>query len=648
MGSSTRIGELFKTVDVSAALRRVFVVAGVVLLIAIAWFIALQSPFNPDSIRYPGAAASRFYYIGSQIPEGIMPYRDAFDYHGPLIFLINALGSFLNGPVGVWWLEIAFLAATLITVFVTLNRCVGIAASFIVCILFAGLVAYSMEGGNSVEEYGLLFQALGMAGFVDYCVRRQLTLASVYLIGTSAALAFCLRPIMVVFWVPFFLVVVVMLFYREGAVVGFTRTLSLLLSVLPTFVIIIPWLSMNNALTSCYDQVNLFYQDYLTLITQQQQLDTLQYFASSTPFVLIVLISVAASIKLLHLKYKLRSKAGADGRGAASLVDGGGAASMAASTFATETAPVAGAVPADAPGVTAAAADDPVPADDSAPTDDPGAAAAADDPAPADDEAPADDPAPADDEAPADDSAPTDDPDAAAAAADDEAPADDPAPADDSAPADDDDQVTPKKARQRLFFGLPAAPPLVIRENPLMQHTEPFGSDTLLLILTNLVTTCIAVAAMAAPGSMNEPVVLHGLICLLIPLAFVINLAVKSVSDRAPLKIVFGLVLVVLLGLSFSAPGVTATITRAQEQQTSSPELVDQQELVAALAKWQQDDEPTIIFGDECWIYSAVDSYSATRYAWQPFDEVFRPDLYADFYRQVGVADARLLIGRSD
>jgi hypothetical protein len=512
--------------------QRIFTAFGVVVLVGASFFIALQSPLNPLSVHYPDAESSLYLYAASQLLDGNMIYRDVFDFHGPLIFLIDAFGLFVGevvsevfggtisgaasgtvvgvsgessaGFIAVWLIETLFLISALIIIFGTLRRCTDPLSALFVCLIFAALVGHSLQGGNRVEEYALLLQALGLAGFVDYFLKRRLSVPGVYLIGTSAALMLCLKPLLAAFWVPFLIVIIVLLFKREGPAMALIRLLALIFSIVLVFVIVIPWLYVTNALASCVNQMSSFYGDVLSLVTSQERVDALYFFMARPPFVLAVFISLAAAVKLTLLGRRTR--------------------------------------------VTS------------------------------------------------------------------------------------EDGETVFRIKQVLS-----------------QDDAPFGRNTRALIVANLVAALICLVLMTVPGRMDERLVLQGLVCLVIPLAYVLHLFVRGIFRKEKLRMVFGAAVVVLLAVTVGAPGFATTAALAQKQRDETPELIEQRGLanaVLTLRATEDSDEPLIVFGDECWVYSAVGSYSATRYAYQPFDATFRPDLNADFYRQIRIADSDLLVGR--
>jgi hypothetical protein len=469
------------------------------------------------SIQYPGNQSSLYLYIGSQLLDGSMPYRDIFDFHAPLVFLINALGLLINDSFGVWLIELHFLIGTLIIIFVILTRSVGPLPSLITCLILAGLIGSSLEGGNRIEEYALLFQALGLAGFLDCFTRRRLTLFSVYLIGLSGALTFWLKPALTVFWFPFLVIILVLLARKEGLGIALTRLVTIIFSAALVFIVMIPWLYLNNALAGFSRQAGQFYQNLIANVPLQEQLDALGYFGGNLPFLLIVCISLALIIKLMIFQFKVRRRA--------TKLKGESAASKGGA-----------------------------------------------------------------------------------------------------------------KAKSSAALPLPPEPPLL--------PDTPFGRNTLSLVVANFIAALLLLYFTVEPGLTDGYLTLQLLMCLVIPLAAVVHRLLRSFVNKERLSAAFGLLLIVLMSLAAVVPGITASTTLAREQREESPELIEQQELVEALRTFDVGDEPLIVFGDDCWVYDAVGSYSATRYAYQPFSAQFRADLQADFYRQVKVADAQILVGR--
>ena len=119
-----------------------------VVLIA-ALLICLQSP---DSFIIRGSSftdSSVFQYIGREILQGNIPYRDTFDHKGPLIYLINSLGLLISTDRGFWYLEIVNMFFAMWFMLKT-ARIAGLSLvqAFTVVIVASTLLLKFFEGGN--------------------------------------------------------------------------------------------------------------------------------------------------------------------------------------------------------------------------------------------------------------------------------------------------------------------------------------------------------------------------------------------------------------------------------------------------------------------------------------------------------------------
>lgn len=151
------------------------------LLLAITAYAALIITIFPSAgtLLYEQCAGDYiiFQTIGSGWLDGKLPYVELFDHKGPLIFAIYSLGIWLcKGKMGVWLLELVFVAASMWMLFLTgramrlsLRKCVfGVLMSGI-------LLGLYIEGGGTVEEFSLPFQMLPLLMAVRYLSGNKVT-----------------------------------------------------------------------------------------------------------------------------------------------------------------------------------------------------------------------------------------------------------------------------------------------------------------------------------------------------------------------------------------------------------------------------------------------------------------------------------------
>ena len=162
-------------------------------LVLLVGTIVVLAPTAPPVQKVPWRDQGVFLYMGQQILEGKVPYRDVWDHKGPVVYYINALGLWLGGGSlwGVWLLELVFLGLAACFSFVLLLRVFGPLPAWFGSISW--LLSYALvgEGGNWVETYALPLQFLALLLFLQIEGSR---LWPAFLIGASGAVTFLLRP----------------------------------------------------------------------------------------------------------------------------------------------------------------------------------------------------------------------------------------------------------------------------------------------------------------------------------------------------------------------------------------------------------------------------------------------------------------------
>lgn len=156
--------------------------------------IIVLAPVAPANMPIPGRDEGVFLYVGQQIVDGAVPYRDVWDHKGPLIYYLNALGLVLSGSAwGVWWIEVVFLLASAALGYASLCKLFGEPAALAASLLWLAGLQIVLDGGNTVEELSLLFEFGAIQLFLR-TANHPRHFWNEFLIGVCAALAFTLRP----------------------------------------------------------------------------------------------------------------------------------------------------------------------------------------------------------------------------------------------------------------------------------------------------------------------------------------------------------------------------------------------------------------------------------------------------------------------
>src|SRR5438132_10404929 len=179
---------------------RVGVVAVPLLLLV---SVAVLVPNHPAG-RAPAEDTGVFFYAAQRLLEGGAPYRDIWDHKPPGVYFVDAVGLALGGRVGVWVIQLAFLAAAVLAGYRALRREFGDVPAFVGSL--AWLVASPrlfLEQGqtNFVEFFALPLQ---FGALLLY--RRPLTSPRALTIGVLGGAAVLFKPTLVAIWIAIGLV----------------------------------------------------------------------------------------------------------------------------------------------------------------------------------------------------------------------------------------------------------------------------------------------------------------------------------------------------------------------------------------------------------------------------------------------------------
>ena len=230
------------------------IIAGILILI----FLVLNIKLNTG---VPARDSGTFLYIGQQILDGKVPYRDIWDHKPPLIYFINSLSLIIDGNTlyGLWTVEFISLSIASILCFFMIRKSFGIVTAFLTLILFLFSFGKLFEGGNFTEEYALLFQFLCLYIFIKGANKNRLL--DYFLIGIFSALIFFLRQnsVGITFAIVGFLTIRGI---RRNYHILFKKLIYLLFGFFFVAAVILFYLLSKNALNDFIDQVfryNLIY-----------------------------------------------------------------------------------------------------------------------------------------------------------------------------------------------------------------------------------------------------------------------------------------------------------------------------------------------------------------------------------------------------
>ena len=105
--------------------NRIHNIANVLLIIGgvfLSVILTMESVHFPLSERMDYSDNAIYHYIGYLITIGKMPYIDAFDHKGPLLYVLNALGHVINHQWGIWVIECLSLFIIICSIYITTSK----------------------------------------------------------------------------------------------------------------------------------------------------------------------------------------------------------------------------------------------------------------------------------------------------------------------------------------------------------------------------------------------------------------------------------------------------------------------------------------------------------------------------------------------
>lgn len=240
--------------------------------------------------------SSVYAYVAMVIRRGGMPYRDAFDHKGPLIYLIDAAGMAISYWRGIWVMEFLFLLVTFFCIYFLCRRVAGRKFSVLALILSTTPLFVWFQGGNMTEEYTMAFIAVSLLIFETYFRKGTVSFWQLIVCGVCFGAVCLLRINMAVLWVVMGMGAMIQCLFRRnwkelGRIIG-GSFLGVAIIVVPVFL----WLIKGNAFHDFirdYWNFNLTYTSRLDpSIRTLERAHTFYYFLS----VPIVIFSVALLI----------------------------------------------------------------------------------------------------------------------------------------------------------------------------------------------------------------------------------------------------------------------------------------------------------------------------------------------------------------
>lgn len=233
------------------------------LFATLAFIFLLNSQLNPFGNGESTIDSSVFRTIAMMMEKGYTPYKDSFDHKGPIIFLINYVGTIISRNHGIWIIEFFSMMITEIALFcIARIVCESYYQNILSVIFSLSLLYLYFEGGNYTEEYAMPFLAVSLYIFLDYMINSYVTNLRILVCGLCFGTVCLLRPNMVGLWIIFCAAFFLENLIKKNYLQDVKFVICFLIGVCIVFIPIIMWLYSKNAVEDFwfdYIEFNMLY-----------------------------------------------------------------------------------------------------------------------------------------------------------------------------------------------------------------------------------------------------------------------------------------------------------------------------------------------------------------------------------------------------
>ncbi len=187
-----------------------------------------------------------YRYFGMLIAKGGIPYLDAFDNKGPLLYFLNFIGYIISKKFGVFIVEFVFMTLYLSVQYAIARRFADVKRSLIYTVAAVGPIG-AFFVGNMTEEYALFFISVGLLVFIDYFLFDKKEWYRIVICGLACGAVLMIKPNMIAVWAVF-CIYAVCLNIRQNKAFPFKVFLFFLTGVICAVLPFIIWLGVNGAL----------------------------------------------------------------------------------------------------------------------------------------------------------------------------------------------------------------------------------------------------------------------------------------------------------------------------------------------------------------------------------------------------------------
>lgn len=172
-----------------------------IYVLLLLFFCSKMSPLYPIN---EWSDINLYFNIGKMINAGKVPYTEAFDHKGPLIFFIYAIGAKISGTsfFGMYLIESIGWIVMVFFAYLTARLFADKIYAFIIAMIFPVLMLSHTAQGGSAEEFIAIAQVVSLYFFIRYFKDGTSVHKPKHMLihGLMSAIALLIKINLVIFW----------------------------------------------------------------------------------------------------------------------------------------------------------------------------------------------------------------------------------------------------------------------------------------------------------------------------------------------------------------------------------------------------------------------------------------------------------------
>lgn len=241
------------------------------------FFCSKMSPLYPVN---EWSDVNLYFNIGKMINAGKVPYTEAFDHKGPIIFFINSAGAFISDSsfFGMYIIQSLAWAVMIFFAYFTARLFVDKIYAFIVALVFPVLMLSHTSQGGSAEEFIAVCMVVSLYLFIRYFKEKDASLhrpSHMLIHGLITAMVMLIKINLIIFWLFPLLAIFTNLALKKEYKNLVHNILAYLIGIMIITLPVCIYFAVNGALSEAWNIYIVLNKNYATIGSLSETIESL-------------------------------------------------------------------------------------------------------------------------------------------------------------------------------------------------------------------------------------------------------------------------------------------------------------------------------------------------------------------------------------